>query len=783
MPGGGITDLTGLEKCTKLQLVDLSGNSITDLAPLSALPNLAYVFLTNNQVADLAPLSGVATLKGISLANNKVVNLAPLSGLTQLTKLDLWKNKVVNLAPLSGLANLVWLDLRENQIVDTAPLAALTGLTGLALDNNAIGNAGLANLSGLLSLTRLAVNFTQISSLAPLQSLANLHILAAGGNVATDYSPLVNNAGIADGDYVFLGTAIGPPVDCTSIATLRHRGVIVDDLDACQPAPDRTTDRDGDGLSDYDEVMHYCDPTNPDTDNDGMPDGWEVKNGLNPVSQLDDNWDADGDGTSNLNEFLAQTDPNNANDPANVWHVSALGDDTTGTGSVSAPWQTINHAIAAVAALNPAAATIVAQPGIYNEGLVSLPANVALVGPIPSTEQGYDTNRGWVNVIGRILAVHPAKIVNVIVSPDATPPASGADALLTIASSGGSSSASSTIDNVRLQAAPGTPAGSWTCLDISSTAQTVVSRSKFLDQATGIRVEGAIPNIVGCVFARLSGDAVSVLATAVAAPAKGLGNANNPNTGVNKFFLASISGKAVNNQSPQTIEVQNNEWGTQDLAKIQASLSGNVGSPEPILPANIAELARSANVIAFSAATQERILNATVAVSGYSTKVTGNKLGVYSLGPIPRGTYTFTISASGFTEVVKTVTIPLQTDQSALLVPMFVPAAEGEGEGEAPSLEEMAQHLYDHFDELDTNHDGSLSIAEAQVGQPLLTAADFAQLDTNHDGLVSRAELAAFLGLTPGCTCSSGGGTGALVAAIVAAGVAIFTYFTCFTGC
>ena len=37
--------------------------------------------------------------------------------------------------------------------------------------------------------------------------------------------------------------------------------------------------------------------TNPDTDNDGMPDGWEIQNGLNPLVN-DASDDPDGDGAT-----------------------------------------------------------------------------------------------------------------------------------------------------------------------------------------------------------------------------------------------------------------------------------------------------------------------------------------------------------------------------------------------------------------------------------------------------------------------------------------------------
>lgn len=69
-------------------------------------------------------------------------------------------------------------------------------------------------------------------------------------------------------------------------------------------------DGDGDGLADARETfLHGSDPDDSDTDNDGMPDGWEVAGGLNPL-QDDASGDPDGDTLSNLQEYQYDTDPN-----------------------------------------------------------------------------------------------------------------------------------------------------------------------------------------------------------------------------------------------------------------------------------------------------------------------------------------------------------------------------------------------------------------------------------------------------------------------------------------
>ena len=179
-----------------------SGPDISDLTGVEFASNLEVLTIAHRSVSDLSPLAGLTRLKSLYLGHNVISDLSPLAGLTSLRTLLFYGNKVSDISPLVGLTNLEFLNIAANSISDLSLLAGLTELEYLKIDNNSI------------------------SDLSPLAGLTKLETLYLLNNSITDLSPLVANTGLGAGDTIFL---FGNPLSDTSInthiPTLRHRGV------------------------------------------------------------------------------------------------------------------------------------------------------------------------------------------------------------------------------------------------------------------------------------------------------------------------------------------------------------------------------------------------------------------------------------------------------------------------------------------------------------------------------------------------------------------------------
>ena len=265
-----ISDISPLSSLTNLETLYLEGNEVGDIGPLSGLTNLQELWLQWNQISDISPLSGLTNLEKLYLDGNEISDISPLSGLTSLEWLHFFHNQISDISPLSGLTSLEWLFLEGNEVSDISPLSGLTNLQRLRLDRNQVSD--ISSLSGLTNLKLLRLEDNQISDISALAGLTELGLLlldynqiadisAISGltklgegtwfperegipiclglrsNQVADINPLVQNAGLANGDGIDLReNSLSAQSYNTYIPQLEARGVNVL-YDAAPPTP------------------------------------------------------------------------------------------------------------------------------------------------------------------------------------------------------------------------------------------------------------------------------------------------------------------------------------------------------------------------------------------------------------------------------------------------------------------------------------------------------------------------------------------------------------------
>ncbi len=106
-----ITEISGLEALTDLQILKLSNNQIGEIKGLENLKNLLKLDLRGNEISEIKGLKNLSNLIDLDLSYNKIREIQGLNNLINLKKLNLKGNLFVTIKGLENLIKLKHLNL------------------------------------------------------------------------------------------------------------------------------------------------------------------------------------------------------------------------------------------------------------------------------------------------------------------------------------------------------------------------------------------------------------------------------------------------------------------------------------------------------------------------------------------------------------------------------------------------------------------------------------------------------------------------------------------------
>ena len=116
-----LSDLTGLEVCTRLTDLDVSQNRLQDL-PIAALTDLEALDASENPVQDLASLSGLGRLTELSLRGHPLTDASSIPPLPAMERLELARTRIGSIdgGTVARWPRLRWLGLAATPLQQIA---------------------------------------------------------------------------------------------------------------------------------------------------------------------------------------------------------------------------------------------------------------------------------------------------------------------------------------------------------------------------------------------------------------------------------------------------------------------------------------------------------------------------------------------------------------------------------------------------------------------------------------------------------------------------------------
>lgn len=132
-------ELTGLDGCQNLRVIELTEVPVASLAPLAGVRTLEYLDLDDCGEVELSPLKNLPALSVVWLNECRIESLEPLAALPSLSVLDITGASYPSLEPLTR-STVTYLEMNRGTVVfdgfDYTPLAQIPGLVYLDISGH-----------------------------------------------------------------------------------------------------------------------------------------------------------------------------------------------------------------------------------------------------------------------------------------------------------------------------------------------------------------------------------------------------------------------------------------------------------------------------------------------------------------------------------------------------------------------------------------------------------------------------------------------------------------------
>ncbi len=184
-----ILDITGLNKLTSLEYLDLHDNNISSIQGLDNLRSLKHLNLHANFIESITGLENLINLEYLFLGDNLITEISGLENLTNLEILTLAKNEITEIKGLDGLAHLKNVNLQNNKITEVKGLESLHSLQNIWLNDNPIIQSEQLLVRNYSRNARKIVEYCKLKQVKPqpaAQPLDTQFVIVKG----TKYQPI-----------------------------------------------------------------------------------------------------------------------------------------------------------------------------------------------------------------------------------------------------------------------------------------------------------------------------------------------------------------------------------------------------------------------------------------------------------------------------------------------------------------------------------------------------------------------------------------------------------------